>query len=199
MNISDRIQTLRRARGLSQEELADIVGVSRQAVSKWESEQSVPDLERIIILSDTFDVTTDYILKGIEQPTQTENKDPSSIFVIVGTALNFIGLVVSAAIWYDQQVAMAPVVGLIFMALGCMVFAVGIQPASKPMQKRATYRFLTINIWLLAVIPIAVAVHAVSGFLLFSSFAARFLSFWIAYIGTCVIVNVLITRAKRGA
>ena len=44
MNIADRIQALRKARGISQEELADRVGVSRQAVSKWEGEQSTPDL-----------------------------------------------------------------------------------------------------------------------------------------------------------
>ena len=71
MNISDRIQSLRKAKGISQEELADKVGVSRQAVSKWESEQSVPDLEKVIIMSEYFDVTTDYILKGIE-PTKDD-------------------------------------------------------------------------------------------------------------------------------
>ena len=50
MNIADRIQYLRKQRGLSQEELADMVGVSRQSVSKWESEQSIPDLEKIITM-----------------------------------------------------------------------------------------------------------------------------------------------------
>ncbi|WP_232500748.1 helix-turn-helix transcriptional regulator [Lactobacillus iners] len=49
---------------MSQEELAGKVGVSRQAVSKWESEQSLPDLEKIITMSDYFGVTTDYILKS---------------------------------------------------------------------------------------------------------------------------------------
>ena len=48
MNIADRIQTLRKAKGMSQEGLADQIGVSRQTVSKWESEQSLPDLEKII-------------------------------------------------------------------------------------------------------------------------------------------------------
>ena len=66
MNIADRIQYLRKQNGYSQEELADKVGVSRQAVSKWESEQSIPDLEKVIIMSELFEVTTDYILKGIE-------------------------------------------------------------------------------------------------------------------------------------
>ena len=62
MNIADRIQILRKSRGISQEELADKIGVSRQAVSKWESEQSTPDIDKIILLSDYFDVTTDYLL-----------------------------------------------------------------------------------------------------------------------------------------
>lgn len=54
MNIADRIQDLRKQKGYSQEELADKVGVSRQAVSKWESAQSMPDLEKIIAMSDLF-------------------------------------------------------------------------------------------------------------------------------------------------
>ena len=68
MTIYDRIRELRRKRGISQEELAEQLGISRQAVSKWESGQSMPDLDKIILLSDYFDVTTDYLLKGI-QPT----------------------------------------------------------------------------------------------------------------------------------
>ena len=52
MNISDRIQHLRKSKGISQEELADKVGVSRQAVSKRESEQSTPD---IILLNEDVD------------------------------------------------------------------------------------------------------------------------------------------------
>ena len=72
MTIADRIQSLRKTKGMSQEELADAVGVSRQAVSKWESEQATPDLEKIIIMSDIFEVTTDYLLEGIE-PVKTDD------------------------------------------------------------------------------------------------------------------------------
>ena len=74
MNMSDRIQYIRKQKGYSQEELADKVGVSRQAVSKWESEQSMPDLEKVIIMSELFEVTTDYILKGIEPVSATNRK-----------------------------------------------------------------------------------------------------------------------------
>lgn len=72
MTIADRIQSLRKAKGMSQEELADRVGVSRQAVSKWESEQATPDLDKVVIMSDIFEVTTDYLLKGIE-PVKTDD------------------------------------------------------------------------------------------------------------------------------
>jgi transcriptional regulator with XRE-family HTH domain len=72
MTIADRIQSLRKSKGMSQEELADAVGVSRQAVSKWESEQTAPDLEKVVIMSDIFEVTTDYLLKGIE-PVKTDD------------------------------------------------------------------------------------------------------------------------------
>ena len=73
MNVADRIQNLRKIKGISQEQLAEAIGVSRQAVSKWESEQSTPDLEKIVLMSDFFDVTTDYLLKGIEPTNETEH------------------------------------------------------------------------------------------------------------------------------
>ena len=77
MNIADRIQNLRKLRGISQEQLADQLGVSRQTISKWESEQSTPDMEKIILLSDYFEVTTDYLLKGIEKQEEGSPKpDP---------------------------------------------------------------------------------------------------------------------------
>lgn len=79
MTIADRIQTLRKSKGMSQEELADAAGVSRQAVSKWESEQSTPDLDKVVILSEIFDVTTDYLLKGIEPVETTDHKTMADV------------------------------------------------------------------------------------------------------------------------
>lgn len=74
MTIADRIQSLRKSKGMSQEELADKVGVSRQAVSKWESEQACPDLEKVVTMSEIFEVTTDYLLKGIEPVASEDHK-----------------------------------------------------------------------------------------------------------------------------
>lgn len=63
MILADKIIELRKKSGMSQEELAEKLGVSRQAVSKWESAQSTPDLNRILKMSEVFEVTTDYLLK----------------------------------------------------------------------------------------------------------------------------------------
>ena len=63
MILAEKITTLRKQNGWSQEELAAKLNVSRQSVSKWESAASIPDLEKIIKLSQIFGVSTDYLLK----------------------------------------------------------------------------------------------------------------------------------------
>lgn len=70
--LSEKIRALRRRAGLSQEELAETVGVSRQAVSKWESAGSVPDLQKVIQLANLFGVSTDYLLKDEMEPENRE-------------------------------------------------------------------------------------------------------------------------------
>ena len=62
MSLGERIQRLRKAQGLSQEQLAEKLDVSRQAISKWETDQSSPDIENILALSSVFSVSTDELL-----------------------------------------------------------------------------------------------------------------------------------------
>ncbi|KRM04195.1 helix-turn-helix domain-containing protein [Lactobacillus kitasatonis] len=64
MKLGQKIADLRKKSGLSQEALAEKMNVSRQAVSKWESNQSIPDIKKIVDLSELFGVTTDYLLKN---------------------------------------------------------------------------------------------------------------------------------------
>lgn len=66
MDISEKILQLRKANNLTQEELAEQVNVSRQTVSKWESGQTIPEIEKIVTMSGIFHVTTDYLLKPSE-------------------------------------------------------------------------------------------------------------------------------------
>ena len=77
MILADKIIRLRKKNGWSQEELADKMNVSRQAVSKWESSQSIPDLGKILQLSTLFRVTTDYLLKDEIEDEELTN-DTSS-------------------------------------------------------------------------------------------------------------------------
>ncbi|MBQ7124145.1 MAG: helix-turn-helix transcriptional regulator [Oscillospiraceae bacterium] len=75
MILADKIIELRKKAGLSQEELAEKMGVSRQSVSKWEGALSIPDLDKILLLSEIFGVSTDYLLKdelGDEIPAPKE-------------------------------------------------------------------------------------------------------------------------------
>ena len=70
MILADKLIDLRKKSGWSQEELAEKLNVSRQAVSKWESAQSVPDMGRIVQLSELFSVSTDYLLKDSVELTE---------------------------------------------------------------------------------------------------------------------------------
>ena len=73
MILADKIILLRKRKGWSQEELAEQLGVTRQSVSKWEGAQSVPDIQKIIQMSEIFGVTTDYLLKDEIEATKTED------------------------------------------------------------------------------------------------------------------------------
>ena len=81
MILADKIIKLRKKNGWSQEELADKMNVSRQAVSKWESAQTIPDLEKILQLSTLFGVTTDYLLKDEIETEEFTNDIPSDTIV----------------------------------------------------------------------------------------------------------------------
>ena len=132
MNLSDRIQYLRKARGISQEGLAEQLGVSRQAVSKWESEQSMPDLDKIISMSDYFEVTTDYLLKGIEPVVQKEEEQSIKHRRIASNicyqlSLGFIGLGIILSIiladFLKISILLTPV--LIVQGVGLLVWGTG--------------------------------------------------------------------------
>ncbi len=165
MNIADRIHNLRKNKGISQEELADRIGVSRQSVSKWESEQSSPDLERIILMSEYFEVTTDFLLKGIEPTTDNMYEDTTNanIFAITATAFHFIGLIIAAMLWYEEQTVIATAIGLILMVIGIMIYNIGMAVADATTKEYAKKLYLSINIWTITFIPLSLVYNIVVG------------------------------------
>ena len=66
MNFNEKLIDLRKSRGLSQEELGAELHVSRQTVSKWESAQSYPDFQRLVLLSDYFGLTLDALVRDVD-------------------------------------------------------------------------------------------------------------------------------------
>lgn len=83
MTMGEKILNMRRARGWNQEELAERIGVTRQAVSRWEAGSAKPDADKIITICDLFGVSADYLLRdqysGEGSCLQMENK-PSTAF-----------------------------------------------------------------------------------------------------------------------
>ena len=92
MILADRIVELRKKKGWSQEELAEMIDVTRQSVSKWESGQSLPDLDKILKLADIFGVSTDYLLKDKDtyegQPINREEEKAQEAAKLVIEKLN---------------------------------------------------------------------------------------------------------------
>ena len=82
MEFSEKLIRLRREAGLSQEQLADEMGVTRQSVSKWESGTAMPELSKLIALSERFDVSVDYLVKDdLETPEQRKPQNEEVILL----------------------------------------------------------------------------------------------------------------------
>lgn len=80
MTLGNRLYEMRKSKGLSQEKAAEILGVTRQTISKWETDQSTPDFDKILPLYDLYEISTDELLKGIktEENSPREYNNPYS-------------------------------------------------------------------------------------------------------------------------
>lgn len=81
MTLAEKILSLRTERGMSQDDLAEKLEVSRQSVSKWETGQSTPDLDKIIKLADLFGVSVDELVREGERPQPPEPPRPQVVYV----------------------------------------------------------------------------------------------------------------------
>lgn len=99
MILADKIIRLRKQYGWSQEELAEKMGVSRQSVSKWESANSIPDLNKILKLGEIFGVTTDYLVKDSIEAVETidGSLEPGVVPVSLEEAMAYVTAKTTAA------------------------------------------------------------------------------------------------------
>lgn len=161
MTLGEKILICRKSKGLSQEEMASELGVSRQALSKWECNTSIPDIDKVVALSNYFKVTTDYLLKDeyIDENVvlSTEIKKQSgNIPIAISTAIIAIGLIVALAMANDGTL-------FFYWQFSSAALGIGIQIAgvcifevlyfSKYFEIKNQFLFLGINTWLLSVMP----------------------------------------------
>jgi len=89
MKFYNKLQKLRKEKGLSQEELAEMLGVSRQSVSKWESGSTYPETEKLVILSEIYGVTLDSLLKDGDIEDDTKNRNSTPYWVTRGRVYEY--------------------------------------------------------------------------------------------------------------
>lgn len=98
MELYERLRELRKKAGYSQEILAEMLGVSRQAVSKWESGQGKPEIDNVIKLTEIYKVSADYILLGIENKSVTHASEKKELNPETRKTLNIIAIIAASAL-----------------------------------------------------------------------------------------------------
>lgn len=144
--ISNRIQEQRKLNGLTQEQLAEKLNVSRQSISKWESNQAFPEIDRIILMSEIFNVSTDYLLK--EKTNDYSKNSTSKDYNLIGIILISIGLILSL-LWYEYLSLLPIVLGLIIQIIGLSLMLSNNISLSKNYKIKCLISF-----WLLIFIPL---------------------------------------------
>jgi len=189
MSIGNKIMTLRKERNLSQEALAEKLEVSRQAVSKWEAEQCLPDIAKIIKLSSLFKVPTDYILKDdfkAEKNTGTINSSIEDILseqieteiidsikdskikilnkeLINSTILIISGLVLFIGFYFAYKLIVPCMIAFLIQIIGiCMFYNSQNKIKNTKDKEENKYNFYKRNIWLLTPIPLCISYFLLS-------------------------------------
>ena len=160
MILSEKIAMLRKKSGWSQEDLAERLDISRQSVSKWESGASIPDLERIVNMSQLFGVTTDYLLKDeIEEAEFAEEMAPEITegrVVTVEEANTFL----EATKKYAARIA--PAVSLCVVSPAVLLWLAGMAAAGRGPLTEAVACGIGVIV-LLLMVTVAVAVFLLTG------------------------------------
>lgn len=105
MEIGARIKEHRRTAGMSQDDLAARVYVSRQTISSWENSKTYPDVQSLLLLSEIFDATVDSLIKGdVETMNETIERDSTIMKRLSYVMLGFLLLMIACLVWICVQV-----------------------------------------------------------------------------------------------
>ena len=124
MSLSDNLRALRKQKGYSQEQLAERLNVSRQAVSKWESDNGYPEMESLIILSDLFECTIDDLLKNdLTQHNPTAKQAYDKHYSLIAKAYTFaVVLQILIENLYNENLANGLFMVFVTIAVGIFVY-----------------------------------------------------------------------------
>ena len=128
MTIGDRLLKLRKEKNISQEELANELDVSRQTVSKWETNQSMPDFDKIVPLCNFFGITTDELLTGskdIVEAKENNNKAKFALNLAISIGLyicSVISIIFFATVFNQPEMGVCVFFLLIAIATGLIIY-----------------------------------------------------------------------------
>jgi len=165
MTFSEKIIHIRKIHNLSQEKMAEKLNVSRHSISRWETGQSMPDMDKILLISEMFSVSTDYLLKDDIDNSIGKLTDYQSMKIVflISTILIFGGLVVSFFGWREYRDFKPVFLGVILGILGCVCFEVfHPRKADRVLVRFMRHQFYAINIWLLLPTPLYIATELIS-------------------------------------
>lgn len=162
MTFPQKLKRIRKHHDLSQEELAEQLGVTRQTVSRWEAGYSMPDIDRILLISQLFSVSTDYLLNDkIDNSTSTLTDYQTLRLVFwISTALIVGGLIISILGWQEYQNFAPVLIGMLLGIVGCVCFEVFHPRNADAVLIRYVHRqFYAVNVWLLLPTPFYIAIE----------------------------------------
>lgn len=141
MKLGEKLQRLRKQNGLSQEQLAARLAVSRQAVSKWELDETMPDTENVIQLSRLFGVSCDYLLRDeVDEPGAAKPTPPGETHLtrrgwirsalVLSLTVCAVGLLLGVGVWLNEppgnRTPTPLFIGLIVQMLGIVLFELAV-------------------------------------------------------------------------
>ena len=171
MLFSEKILKLRRMRGLSQDETAELIGVSRQALSRWETGTALPDASNIAKICRVFDVSADYLLNDEEQsdalykPSGRNDGGVALGCILVNVFALLAEIVSVVCAFFSQYVALWCLfgAGVVLTLISVCVFETCFYACPAGVKARFRKKFYTASVWLAALFPLVIPANAAFG------------------------------------
>lgn len=131
MEIGKKLKAARQGSGLTQEQVAECLYVSRQTISNWENEKSYPDIVSVVRLSDLYSISLDDLLKGdakmlehLEESTDIVKSNQKLILAILANIAVFLACLLTAALLPDSVLVIACIFCLAVVSVACLLYQI---------------------------------------------------------------------------